>query len=126
MNRSVFLTYAGPDRAYAEKVRGVLRRHDVSVFLDSEMSAGGNWRNEIADRLATADAVLVVVGASTHRSQFIDQEARLARELGKPVIAVKIEPGYVLPAILYDVEATWTDLAGCHDAVSKAFQKLRT
>jgi len=69
-------------------------------------------------RLKDARALIVIVGETTYRSEWVEHEARLARELHKPVVIVKLAPGFVLPEALYDVQAVWTDPSRCEDAVA--------
>jgi hypothetical protein len=122
--KKVYLSYAWPDRRDAENLRARLASHDIaSVVNDMNLQAGSNWQQELDRNLESAEAVVVLVGETTHQSDLIEREANLARKLGKPVVAVKLAPGFILPSPLYDVAATWTDVSRCEDAVSAILSK---
>jgi hypothetical protein len=116
--KRVYLGYAWPDRAFAESLRASLANHGIgSVVHDMDLGPGSDWKREMAENLAHAEALVVLLGETTNQSSFVEHEAILARELGKPVLIVKLDPGYVLPSVLYDVAATWTDVSRSTDAV---------
>ena len=121
--RKIYISYTEPDRPYADRIFSNLNRDLVTVVNADGPSTGSDWKALTAAQLTEAELVVVVVGETTHQSSFVEHEARIARKLNKPVVVVKLEPGYVLPSELYDVRATWTDVDGCGSAVATALEE---
>lgn len=61
----------------------------------------------ISQKMSNSDCVLVIVGASTHRSTWVAWEIEKAVELGKKVVAVKINSSYTSPSALIGIGASW-------------------
>jgi hypothetical protein len=116
---AVYLSYSWPDRGYAASLRASLASRGIeSVVNEADGLGSSSLVDALVAKLKAARAVIVIVGETTYRSEFVEHEARLARELHKPVVIVKLAPGFVLPETLYDVQAIWTDPSRCEDAVA--------
>jgi hypothetical protein len=59
---SVFLSYAAADKKVAEKLKGELGKSGLSVWSDSDMTAGTEWRLRIEDAVRSASHILLLVG----------------------------------------------------------------
>jgi len=83
----VFLSYARPDRALADRLLADLERAGHSCWLDtSDIPGGEDWIAAIADGLGRAYAVLTLVTEAANRSDWVRREFLYAERLGKPVI----------------------------------------
>lgn len=126
----VYLSYTWPDRAHATRLRSELASRGIGCFpyvLDESPGGSGEsdaWESDAWENIARADAVVVIVGATTYQDWFVDRVA--AHASGKPVVVVKLEPGHVVPTSLYDVSATWTDPAHAVEAVLRALPTRAT
>jgi len=60
----------------------------------------------LAKRMAAASGLLCLVGAKSHESGWTEWEIRKADELGKRIIAVRIDRDFPFPGLLSDVGAT--------------------
>jgi tetratricopeptide (TPR) repeat protein len=83
----VFLSYARPDAAAAERVARELDEAGWSVWYDRELPAHRAYADVIASELETAPAVLVLWSKASIASEWVRSEANRARELHKLVQA---------------------------------------
>lgn len=61
----------------------------------------------ISQKMSNSDCILVIVGAKTYLSTWVAWEIEKAVELGKKVVAVKIDASYTSPTALYGIGASW-------------------
>ena len=83
----VFLSYARPDAATAERIARHLAKAGWSVWYDRELPAHRAYSDVIATELESALAVLVLWSAAAAGSEWVRSEANRARELHKLVQA---------------------------------------
>ena len=83
----VFVSYARPDEARAERVADALRAEGYQVWRDDELPAHRSYADVIEERLNGAKAVMVLWSAEASRSQWVRAEADAARSAGKMVQA---------------------------------------
>lgn len=81
----VFLSYARPDSAAAERVERELEKCGWSVWFDRELPAHRPYTDVIATELEDSAAVLVLWSKASVRSEWVRSEANRARELHKLV-----------------------------------------
>ena len=101
----IFLSYQSRDIGHAERMAEGLRRQrpDIDVFLDARvLSAGAYWVPALADEVAKADAVVLLVGQRIGPWQELEyyEALRLSRAPGRngrpiivPVIMERQAPG---------------------------------
>lgn len=83
----VFLSYARPDAASAERVARELGKAGWSVWYDRELPAHRAYSDVISSELESAPAVLVLWSRASAESEWVRSEANRARELHKLVQA---------------------------------------
>jgi adenylate cyclase len=83
----VFVSYARPDEARAERVAEGLRTLGYRVWRDDELPAHRAYADVIEERLKGAKAVVVLWSAESAKSQWVRAEADAARSAGKLVQA---------------------------------------
>jgi tetratricopeptide (TPR) repeat protein len=83
----VFLSYARPDAALAERVARELGKAGRTVWYDRELPAHRAYADVIASELESAAAVLVLWSSASAASEWVRSEANRARELHKLVQA---------------------------------------
>jgi hypothetical protein len=86
----VFLSYAREDRARAEQIAKGLTNAGYDVFWDVEIPPGTSWADFLAEKLSQSKAALVLWSNTSTASQWVREEARLARDRGK-LIPVMVE-----------------------------------
>ena len=83
----VFISYARPDEAQAERVAETLRASGYRVWRDDELPAHRAYAEVIEERLASAKAVIVLWSVEAAKSQWVRAEADAARAAGKLIQA---------------------------------------
>jgi tetratricopeptide (TPR) repeat protein len=83
----VFLSYARPDAASAERIARELGKAGWSVWYDRELPAHRAYADVIASELESAASVLVLWSEAAAGSEWVRSEANRARELHKLVQA---------------------------------------
>ncbi|MBL8551104.1 MAG: DUF805 domain-containing protein [Hyphomonadaceae bacterium] len=117
----IFVSYAREDRAKAEQIARALQATGLDVFWDTEIPPGQTWADYIEQKLANCKAALVLWSGVSTGSQWVREEARLAKERGK-LIPVQLD-GSPMPFGFGEVQAanlsSWTG-----DANDRDFQRL--
>ena len=92
----VFLSYAREDRAKAEQIATALTNAGYNVFWDIEIPPGVSWADFLAEKLSQSKAALVLWSKTSTASQWVREEARLARDKGKliPVMVEECAPPF--------------------------------
>lgn len=103
---NLFLSFASEHRALVD----LFRRHakdrlSLLSFYDRPMSSIGShdWKHYAEDLIRSCSATLCLVGHSTYDSAPVNWEIRKSAELGKPVLAVCLEPITLLPPALLEI-----------------------
>jgi adenylate cyclase len=78
----VFVSYARPDEPEAKRVTEALRALGFHAWRDDELPAHRPYAEVIQERLAAADAVVVLWSAQAAKSQWVRAEADAARNAG--------------------------------------------
>jgi hypothetical protein len=89
----VFLSYAAPDKPYADKVRGLLsRKANLRIFSTESLSAGEDWASRLKDELSRCELFVVVLSPTSVESNWILHELGAAWGLNKPIMPVVTDP----------------------------------
>jgi serine/threonine protein kinase len=89
---SVVLLYrhdAEPDQQLLQLLESTLVQQGCSVFLDRRLTIGVEWATEIEKRIASADAIVVLLSSASVQSEMLAYELQIAHEYaqkqrGKP------------------------------------------
>jgi hypothetical protein len=81
----VFLSYARSDRERAEQFQRAIRRCGWTVWWDADLLPGQKWNDVIEKELMAAGVVVVLWSEASVKSEFVRDEARIAREKDKLV-----------------------------------------
>jgi hypothetical protein len=127
-NLKVFVSYSHADKELKERLVKHLhpleKENLVEIWVDQEILAGGDWNKEIAERLAEADIVLILVSIDFINSKYcydIELEKALVREAEGDVKVIPVilrsclwhkSPLGRLKALPTDGKAvtTWSDI----------------
>lgn len=130
-DKKIFVTYDyDNDRnyknllvAWAKNAAFDLSFNDKSVDISVNSDDLGAIRRVVSARIKESSCVLCVVGEHTWKSKWVEWELQKARELGKPLVAVKTAKSNQAPADLVNVGASWA-LAFKFDSIKKAIEKV--
>ena len=106
----MFLSYARPDAAAAERIARALGKAGWSVWYDRELPAHRAYADVIATELESARAVLVLWSKTAAESEWVRSEANRARELHK-LVQARLD-GARLPMPFEQIQCA--DLTGWH------------
>jgi type II secretory pathway predicted ATPase ExeA len=97
----VFISYATPDQAIADKVAGWLRSAGHEPFLDQDLHAGigvgEDWEQRLYGELRRVDAVIAVATSRFLTSNWCSAEVGIASARGCRLIPLHAEVGVVHP-----------------------------
>lgn len=93
----VFLSYSHVDRELLQKILVGLKKQLCRVWYDEGLTPGESWNDELAERIKTADAVVVVLTENSCNSQFVRSEMNYAISKQKKIIPVCMA-GLEMPA----------------------------
>src|SRR5262249_7749795 len=86
----VFISYAKTDRPLASKLVAMLEAEGWSVWWDTSLAIGDDFRNEIMTELGRARAVVVIWTDASIKSDWVRSEAGRA-QADRKLIPVKVE-----------------------------------
>lgn len=95
MKRNVFLSFTTEDKEVADLFRSQMENRQPDVaFRDYSIKEAFEqaWKTNAERLIRACSATICLIGKTTHRSRAVDWEVRKSVELGKPVMAVSIEP----------------------------------
>lgn len=95
--------------------------HDKSVDVSVQSRDQAVIRRVVSQRIKESTHLLCVVGENTWRSGWVKWEIEKARELGKPLIAVKTAKSNKKPRALAGGGASWA-LAFKFNSIKKAIE----
>ncbi len=102
----LFLSFASEHEARVALFREHAKdRLSLLSFNDRPLSAmnDGGWKYYAEHLIRSCGATLCLIGPSTYQSRPVDWEIRKSVDLGKPVLAVYLEPTTLLPAALVEI-----------------------
>jgi hypothetical protein len=79
----IFISYSKKDRTLVEELSALLEECGYSVWWDTNLVAGKEFRDEIRKQIDRAFAAIVIWSRHSVRSDFVIDEADLARKQGK-------------------------------------------
>lgn len=91
MKKNVYLSFAPEDAERAEELRRILLAQGHRPWIDPQPVDGESWRYEMEAAIGAADALIVLVTASSALSPFVTYEWALALGAGLPVFAIIYE-----------------------------------
>ncbi|MDX2235046.1 MAG: toll/interleukin-1 receptor domain-containing protein [Hyphomonadaceae bacterium] len=109
----VFLSYAREDRAKAAQIAEALTAGGYDVFWDVEIPPGVTWSDFLQEKLANCKAALVLWSKTSTASQWVREEARLAKDKSKliPVMIDDSAPPFGFGEIQAANLAAWNGAA---------------
>jgi hypothetical protein len=100
----VFISYRhiSPDQDLAARLANYLAKRRVTHFLDTDIRLGQEWVKVIDRELRAAKSLIVLLSPDSIRSDMVRQEIKLAHDLNKQILPVRVAYDGALP---YDLAA---------------------
>lgn len=96
---TIFVSYAHDDSDVVNRDLNWLASRDINVWHDTRLRGGVVWREEIAEKIAAARAVLCFVSRASLRSEICRQELDFALDENKPLLCVFLEQQALSPGL---------------------------
>ncbi|MEM0985716.1 MAG: toll/interleukin-1 receptor domain-containing protein [Pseudomonadota bacterium] len=95
----IFISYKREDQEEHGRVRPIadaLRAEGYDVFYDVQVPPGSKWEDVLKDKIGQARAVLVLWSDASVRSDWVKEEAEMAKAAGKliPVLLDPVDPPF--------------------------------
>jgi len=88
----VFISHARADAGIAHSLSEILLAHGLTVSFDEgSLAAGDHYSKAVEKSLLKARAVIVLLSRNSRRSNFVEQEVRVALEKGGVVVPVLLD-----------------------------------
>lgn len=110
-------------KAWSANDKFDFRFADVSADISIKSKTSSVIKRELAKKIKEADVFLVLVGEKSHKRAWVRWEISKARELGKPIVAVKINQEFQSPPELLSAGAVWARSFD-YDAIKNAIGSL--
>ncbi len=94
---NIFLSYSHKDKDAALTLQKALFSGGQTVWMDDGLTIGHEWRTQLADEIARADAIALAITSNWLASPYCQWEFVTAVEQGKKIILVMLEAGLKLP-----------------------------
>jgi len=107
--RRVFLSFRGTDKAEVDEFRSRAKDKESDLdFIDFSLAVPFRSENAeyiqrgIRERIKASSVTVVLIGETTHKSEWVDWEIRESVRLGKGVVAVRLrdDPSIKTPKAL--------------------------
>jgi hypothetical protein len=86
-----FISYCRADETAASALKEALNGEGVSVFLDkSTIPPAEQWSEAIEHGIARSRSLVLIIGESTHESEWVHKEIELAQSKGVKIIPVSL------------------------------------
>ncbi len=92
----IFLSYSREDQARARTIATALSAAGFNVFWDTEIPPGKSWADVLEQKLSESKAAIVLWSKTSVASQWVREEARMARDRGKllPILIEECSPPF--------------------------------
>jgi hypothetical protein len=122
----VMISYRHTDAAFARRLEAALRRARFRVWVDTAITPGEDWRQDIANAIQRSVAVVFIISPGSVTSKYCKEELFYASALHKPVFPVVLKDAFAdlqggVKTILQRKQ--WIQMGESFDV---GFEKLRT
>ena len=102
----IFFSYAHEDQNVVERLMAQLEPTGVRGWYDLQLTGGRRWTQELAQRIESAHAVVVIVSAASRQSEWVEREVLYA--LHHDVLVVPYLLDGALPLLITHLQAVRT------------------
>ncbi|MBG3873568.1 TIR domain-containing protein [Staphylococcus sp. mip270_02] len=96
---------------------------DTSVGISIKSDDAYYIKARIKEKIKSSDKVICIIGENTHTSDWVNWEIDTAKELNKPIVAIKINRLYHTPTRLYNNDVKWA-YSFNYEAIKKALLEV--
>lgn len=100
-----------------------IKFEDTSIGISINSTDAYYIKRRIKDKIEDSNKVVCIIGKNTHTSDWVNWEIDTAKELNKPIVAVKISKFYHTPSRLYNKKVKWA-YSFTYEAIKKALLEV--
>ncbi len=120
----IFVSYAKEDLAAVDLLREDLEAKGFSVWSDTQLLPGHEWRTRLREEIDQSRALIVVWTSHSKNSTFVQEEVDRARSVDKPVIALR-ERGFKVEEVPLGFGSIQTHIISDRNAILKALDDFK-
>ncbi len=120
----IFVSYAKEDLAAVDLLTEDLEAKGFSVWYDTQLLPGHEWRTRLREEIDQSRALIVVWTLHSKSSTFVQEEVDRARSADKPVIALR-ERGFKVEEVPLGFGGIETHIISDRNAVLKALNDFK-
>jgi len=94
---------------------------DYSADISINSTKSSPIKRTLSRYINEGTVFLVIIGKNTHKSKWVKWEIEKAEELGKKIVAVKIDRENVTPSELFNIGASWA-MSFTQEAITRAIE----
>ena len=87
----VFISYKHKDKEVADAVRVELEKKGNTVWIDTQITPGEDWKGEIASAICESVCVVFLASKEAVKSRYCREEILFASSISKPVVTLLTE-----------------------------------
>ncbi|MDQ7033988.1 MAG: toll/interleukin-1 receptor domain-containing protein [Anaerolineae bacterium] len=115
----VFISHSSKDNDIVRKLGDDLRTNGIPVWIDFEaIEDGSRWLQRIEQGVRDCAAAVIVMSAGARESEWVEREALMLLDLGKPLFIAIIKP---IPLPLHLITRQFTNFS---DDYETGFENL--
>lgn len=100
-----------------------LKFEDTSIGISINSTDAIYIKRRIKAKIKESNKVICIIGENTHTSDWVNWEIDTAKELNKPIVAIKIDKFYHTPTRLYNKQVKWA-YSFTYESIKKALLEI--
>ncbi|WP_239738590.1 TIR domain-containing protein [Mammaliicoccus sp. C-M14] len=96
---------------------------DTSIGISINSTNANYIKQRIKEKIKESNKVICIIGENTHSSDWVNWEIETAKELNKPIVAIKINKFYETPLSLYNKNVNWA-YSFTYESIKKALLEV--
>lgn len=115
----VYISYPRNEHGFVADLAGVLRKRGFEVFYDDDIPVGADWAEVLPEKIAEADAIIVVYSGSVHRGQAWEERFLYSQKYQKLIIPIVIGNNSEAPTDISRIQGIYVDSAKQFDDIKQ-------
>lgn len=84
-----------------------IKFEDTSIGISINSTNAYYIKQRIKEKIKESNKVICIIGKNTYSSEWVNWEIETAKELNKPIVAIKISKFYETPSSLFNKDVSW-------------------
>jgi len=115
----IYISYPRIEHGFVADLAGVLRKRGFEVFYDDDIPIGADWAEVIPEKIAEADAIIVVYSGDVRRGQAWEERFLYSNKYQKLIIPIVIGNNSNVPPDVSRIQGIYVDSANRFDDIKQ-------